>query len=123
MWTKDTLDSACHTHTHSHVLAIHVAHVPCTLTHPVLPTGARVLPTVYSGSMRKLPASVQVFAGLSPPATGTLACRGPPESHLPDVASIVGLARLAFFLLSLLACFLRLLLLLVLPADTTPKVP
>lgn len=60
---------------------------------------------------------------LSPPATGTLACRGPPESHLPDVASIVGLARLAFFLLSLLACFLRLLLLLVLPADTTPKVP
>jgi len=80
VWTKDTFVSACHTHTHSHVLATEATHVPCTLTHPVLPAGARVLPTVFSGSMRKLPASVQVSAGPSPPAIGTLACHGSPRA-------------------------------------------
>lgn len=77
-WTKDTFVSACytHTHTHSHVLAIRATRVPCTLTHPVLPVGARVLPAVFSGSIHKPPASVQVSAGPSPPAVGTLACHG-----------------------------------------------
>lgn len=80
VWTKDTFVSACHTHTHSHVLAIQVSHGPCTVTHPVVPAGASVLPTVSSGSMRKLPASVQVSAGPSPPAIGTLACHGSPRA-------------------------------------------
>lgn len=47
----------------------------------------------------------------------------PPSGRLPDVASVVRLACLALLLLSLLARFLRLLLFLVLPADTAPKVP
>lgn len=88
------------------------------------PIEARVLPVVSSGSIHKLPASLQVSAGLSP-CHGPQACVAPAD-RLPDVASVIRLARLALLLLGLFTRFLRflrLLLLLVLPADTTPKVP
>lgn len=67
-----------HTHIHSYIPAVHATRVLCTLIHSVLPTGARVLLTVFSGSTCKLPASVQVSTGLSPPAVGSLACHGSP---------------------------------------------
>lgn len=133
--TKDTFVSTCYTHarvhthtqarTHAHMHTcahtcihtqafLHLGHTRATHTHTCSPpAGARVLPTVLPGSARR------------PPAAVPSACprRGP--GRLPDVASIVGLARLALLLLSLrlLTRFLRLLLLLVLPADTAPKVP
>lgn len=64
-------------HTHTHTLL--ATQVPCTLTLPVLPVGARVLPTVFSESIRKLPASVQVSAGPSP-GCSPLAWHGPPRA-------------------------------------------
>lgn len=74
--THTHMHAHAHTHTQVYILATHGICVPCTLTLPVLPVGARILPTVFSGSIRKLSASVQVSAGLSP-GRGPLARHGP----------------------------------------------
>lgn len=69
------------THTHTHIPALHATRKPCTLTHPALFTGARVLLTIFSRSIHKLPASIQVSAGPPPPAGSTLASTAP---HVPS---------------------------------------